>query len=315
MFLYYSLDALREPPLSIAAEGTSSGTTARTPCISTNQSLSRSSSIAGEVTDVKVEITPPKETESSQMMSNSFSLDSNATNSNCLYLGDFKASGAGGSVGAGIGTIPHGRKFSEIPHDITGAGGLLNPGHLGAFTPTTSTANSASKLYKKIEELMDLSLPYNHYRCLSPSESNLTQCSEAKYMYTRPPPENVPGSSRLLRRQFSLDRDDCHTSQQLFKQNLDIPMLQEQHRNSPVNLKAGRLHKQNSTSVTVDLKKIEEIPISQITSFASDESVAVPVVATSEILGTTTKSRAISAKAVLVEPNEISLNVDALILR
>lgn len=246
------------------------------------------------------------------MMSNSFSMDSNATNSNCLYLGDFKSTGAG-SIGAGIGSIPHGRKFSEIPHDSTG--GLLNPGHLGAFTPTTSTANSASKLYKKIEELMDLSSPYNHYRCLSPSESNLTQCIEAKYMYTRPQPENVPGSSRLLRRQFSLDRDDCHTSQQLFKQNLDIPMLQEQQRNSPNNLKAGRLHKQSSTSVTVDLKKIEEIPISQISSFASDESVVVPVVATSEILGTTTKSRAISAKAVLVEPNEISLNVDALILR
>lgn len=305
---------MREPPLSLATESTSNGTTANTPCIGKNQSLSQSSSIAGEVTDVKVEITPPKENEGTQMMSNSFSLDSNATNSNCLYLGDFKASGAG-SVGAGIGSISHGRKFSEIPHDITGAGGLLNPGHLGAFTPTTSTANSASKLYKKIEELMDLSSPYNHYRCLSPSESNLTQCSEAKYMYTRPPPENVPGSSRLLRRQFSLDRDDCHTSQQLFKQNLDIPMLQEHQRNSPVNLKAGRLHKQSSTSVTVDLKKIEEIPISQITSFASDESVVIPVVATSEVLGTTTKSRAISAKAVLVEPNEISLNVDALILR
>lgn len=257
----------------------------QTPCISTNPSSSQSSSIAGDIVDVKVEITPPKESEPTHL-SNSYSLDSNSTMNICLNLSDFKTNTL----------ISHPRKMSEIPQD-----GLLNPANYGRFTPSPS-ASSASKLYKKIEEMMDLSSPYNHYKCLSPSESNLTQCNENKYLYATTRIDSKPGSSRLLRRQFSLDRDDCPTTNQVFRQNLDIPTLQE-HRASPTNLKSGRLLKQNSTSVALDLEKIEEIPISP-TSVLSNHKVELR----------SSASESDSAKTSF-EHNEISLNVDSLIMR
>lgn len=221
-----------------------------------NQSSSQSSSVCGECLDVKVEITPPRDNDLLLPFSNSFSMESSAPMNLCLNLSDFNTTSN--------------RKMSEL-------GQLQESLHtsstsFGRFTSPTSSANSANKLYKKIEELIDLSSPYNHYRCLSPSESNLTQCTtESRYCYsgglTRA--ESRPGSSRLLRRQFSLDRDDSALSQ-TFRQNLEIPQLQEP-RTSPTNQRGtGRLMKQNSASVAIDLEKIEEIPISPTSVLSSN---------------------------------------------
>lgn len=234
----------------------------RTPCISTTHSSSQSSSLAGEQVDVKVEITPPRETELNAPMSNSFSVDSSAAMNLSINLSEYKTPS----------TSPQQRKMSELPT----SDGLLNAANFGRLTPSSSGGGSSCKLYKKFEELMDLSSPYNHYRCLSPSESNLTQCNEGKYIYGLNKIDNKPGSSRLLRRQFSLDKDDCQTASsststtstvQQLKANLDVPTLQELNRQSPspTNIKPGRLHKQTSASVAQDLEKIEEIPISPTT--------------------------------------------------
>lgn len=223
----------------------------KTPCISATHSSSQSSSLAGEPVDVKVEITPPRDAESVQVP-NSYSIDSAPTNLG-LSLSDFKT------------TSPQQRKLSELPTDT-----LLNAAaNFGRLTPSPSSASSC-KLYKKFEDFLDLSSPYNHYRCLSPSESNLTQChAEGKYIYGVSKLDNKPGSSRLLRRQFSLDKDDCQNNggagggSSSQKTSLDVPLLQDMRSSpSPTNIKPGRLHKQNSASVAQDLGKIEEIPAS-----------------------------------------------------
>lgn len=210
--------------------------------------------MAGEQVDVKVEITPPRDTESVQVP-NSYSIDSTQTVNLGLSLSDFKTSS------------PQQRKLSELPTDA-----LLNTAaNFGRLTPSPSSASSSCKIYKKFEDFLDLSLPYNHYRCLSPSESNLTQCNDGKYIYGVSKLDNRPGSSRLLRRQFSLDKDDCQNNGgpsnvgSSLKSSLDVPCLQEiptRSSPSPTNVKPGRLHKQNSASLAQDLGKIEEIPAS-----------------------------------------------------
>lgn len=271
-----------------------------------NQSSSRSSSVCGECLDVKVEITPPQNNDLLLPLSNSFSMDSSAPMNMCLNLAD----------------------FNTTLHDNLHTSSTS----FGRFTSPTSSANSANKLYKKIEELIDLSSPYNHYRCLSPSESNLTQCitTESRYAYsgsTRN--ESRPGSSRLLRRQFSLDRDDTSLSQ-TYKQNLEIPSHQEP-RTSPTNLRgSGRLLKQNSASVAIDLEKIEEIPISPTSILSSNRH-------SGSCLSSQTSDEQDQYKTIRVgstqsqvyaqrhhsgnnnhqnnTSNEISLNVDALIVR
>lgn len=225
----------------------------KTPCISATHSSSQSSSLAGEQVDVKVEITPPRDTESVQVSnSNSFSIDS-APNLG-LSLSDFKTSS------------PQQRKLSELPTDTL----LSAAANFGRLTPSPSSASSSCKLYKKFEDFLDLSLPYNHYRCLSPSESNLTQCNDGKYIYGVSRLDNKPGSSRLLRRQFSLDKDDCQNNGSgpsgiSMKSSLDVPFIHDistRSTPSPTNVKPARLHKQNSASLAQDLGKIEEIPAS-----------------------------------------------------
>lgn len=222
--------------------------TNKTPCISTTHSSSQSSSLAGEPVDVKVEITPPRETESIKA-SNTFSLESNQTLSLGLSLNEFKAQS------------PQPKKIPELPADAL----LLNTtANYGRLTPSPSSASSC-KLYKKFEEFFDISLPYNHYRCLSPSESNLTQCTDGRYIYGVSRLDNKPSSTRLLRRQFSLDKEDCHNTVMTTKSSLDVPQLQDASQRSspsPTNLKGNRLLKQNSASVAQDLEKIEEIPAS-----------------------------------------------------
>ncbi|XP_072756231.1 retinal guanylyl cyclase 2 isoform X1 [Anoplolepis gracilipes] len=76
----------------------------------------------------------------------------------------------------------------------------------------------------------DLSMPYNHYRCLSPNE------------------HHGKGLSRMLRRQFSLDRPDEPVS--------IIPEQSQPPRSTP------RLYKQNSAGAANDLERIEEVPSS-----------------------------------------------------
>lgn len=228
----------------------------KAPCISATHSSSQSSSLAGEQVDVKVEITPPNNADAASLLPNSYSMDSSTTMNMSINLSDYKTPG----------TSPQQRKITDLPHD-----NLLNPSNFGRFTPSPSSASS-TKMYKKFEELMDLSLPYNHYRCLSPSESNLTQCNEGKYIYGIYKQDSKPGSSRLLRRQFSLDKEDTH-SNITTKSNLDVPFSNEVRSTpSPTNFKPGRLHRQTSASVAQDLEKIEEIPISPTSCLSNHKS-------------------------------------------
>ncbi|XP_053956058.1 uncharacterized protein LOC128861702 [Anastrepha ludens] len=262
---------------------------------STNPSSSQSSSLAGESVEVKVEITPPTNADvCSSNMPNSYSLDSTSTNTispNITLCPEFPTKTPNAS--------PQPRKMSELTPE-----NLLTPNTFNRLP--SSTGGSSSRLYKKIEEMMDLSSPYNHYKCLSPSESNLTQFYDGKYLYSGGGVCNAvgggsgsgggsvhsssvkfdskPGSSRLLRRQFSLDRDDTQTKPEhhyhQHHQNslqathamslsnkssmLDIPILHETSRSPKGTL--TRAHKQNSTSITQDLEKIEEIPLSPASS-------------------------------------------------
>ncbi|XP_061393207.1 uncharacterized protein LOC133328680 [Musca vetustissima] len=259
---------------------------------STNPSSSQSSSLAGESVEVKVEITPPTNVEvSSPNLPNSYSLDSNSTTTispNMTLCPEFPIKTPT--------TSPQPRKITDLATD-----NLLNPNNFNRLP--SSTAGSSSRLYKKLEEMMDLSSPYNHYKCLSPSESNLTQFYDGKYLYSGGvgPAANTqsnsgnlpiqtsrfekPGSSRLLRRQFSLDRDDTHSKsehhhhqqhhQSSLQSNhamslsnkssmLEIPILHDTSRSPKGTI--NRIHKQNSNSIAQDLEKIEEIPLSPASS-------------------------------------------------
>lgn len=276
----------------------------KTPSVSANQSSSRSSSIAGEMVDVRVEITPPKDSE--QTLPNSYSVDSNATLNLSINLSDFKTPS----------TSPQQRKYSEIPTE-----GLLNPANFGRCTPSPSTSGVPNKLYKKLEEMMDLSSPYNHYRCLSPSESNLTQCNDGKYTYSVAKGADLskPGSSRLLRRQFSLDKDECLATQ-LNKSGLEISTLQENHSGSCTsNVKpSGRLIKQHSASVAVDLEKIEEIPISPTQTSVHgyrNELFLTQIPGSEPGSPHSDTETAGNSNGGVSEKREISLNVESLIIR
>lgn len=278
----------------------------KTPSVSANQSSSRSSSIAGEVVDVRVEITPPRDSEQTTLP-NSYSVDSNATLNLSINLSDFKTPS----------TSPQQRKYSEIPTE-----GLLNPANFGRCTPSPSTTGAPNKLYKKLEEMMDLSLPYNHYRCLSPSESNLTQCNDGKYMYSVAKGADLskPGSSRLLRRQFSLDKDDCIAAQ-FNKSGLEISTLQENHSGTTSsNVKPlGRLIKQHSASVALDLEKIEEIPVSptQLSIHGYKNEMFLSQIPGSEPGSprSDADAGAGNSNGGVAEKSEISLNVESLIIR
>lgn len=178
-------------------------------------------------------------------MQNSYSLDSNTNTNVSLNLSDFMTPS----------TSPQPRKMSELP---SSDGLLTTAPAFGRFTSVSPSSSSSTKVQKRIEDMRDLSSQYNIYRCLSPSELNLTQCHE------KPGAGGVSaystfGSSRFLRRQFSLDRDDCASSH-AHKQNLDIPTLHE-NLTAGSALKLNRMQKQASISVAVDLEKIEESPI------------------------------------------------------
>lgn len=250
-------------------------------------SSSHTPSVAGDhvetVQDVKVEITPPAPNDPAMSIQNSFSVESAASLTLNLNTTEISKSQS---------TSPQPRKFSEM---LPQQEGFLNP--VGSFTrlsPSPPTTASA-RLFKRIEQMIDLSLPYNHYRCLSPSDSNLSQCMESKTngTSTKMIEAGKPGSSRLLRRQFSLDRDD-HNSQKAGNLETISSLVDSTKFSSNVGLSATtrfqyaqhaastslnntslttNLNKQHSASVNQDLEKIEEIPVSPMSSSIHNSSV------------------------------------------
>ncbi|EAT34808.1 AAEL012988-PA [Aedes aegypti] len=250
------------------ASGSHNGSTA-------NHSSSHSPSVAGESIDVKVEITPPVGCDNPHL-AQSFSVDSNSSNANncTLNMTDFQSKTALPS--------PQARKLSEI---VTDTAFLSANSSFNRLNPSP-TGTTSTRLIKRIEELMDLSSPYNYYKCLSPSESNLSQCMDNRYhgyQINRLDCSSKPGSTRFLRRQFSLDKDDVspsmHTSQKatldtVSSMSIDreqlarmgtlssIPSISSTTSISLGSKQQRAIHKQQSASVAQDLEKIEEIPIS-----------------------------------------------------
>ncbi|XP_050090753.1 uncharacterized protein LOC126574537 [Anopheles aquasalis] len=184
-------------------------------------SSSHSPSVAGESIDVKVEITPPvppeattereATTDHAAILSTSFSIDSSSSNNTCtLNLGDFQMAAKGPGPGPTTPIAsPHARKLSEVIGDPS----FLSTSSAVFDRHNPSPTANSTRLFKRIEELIDLSSPYNYYKCLSPSESNLSQCAETRYgsyqlRATDTSCSSKPGSTRFLRRQFSLDKDD-----------------------------------------------------------------------------------------------------------
>jgi guanylate cyclase 2F len=235
---------------------------------SSNQS-SHSPSVTGELLDVKVEITPAPPTPMSDIQ-NSFSLESTSSLTICSDSSKSQS------------MSPNTRKFSEIPIE---SGGFLSPmGNFNRMNPSPP-ASASARLFKKLEEMIDLSLPYNHYRHLSPSETNLTNTSLNDRPHSVSPnarqlDAGKPGSSRLLRRQFSLDKDDMANQAsklanlETISSLVDSTKLQSYSSKaqyqplisssslpaSSINLPgSGKLHKHQSASVAQDLEKIEEI--------------------------------------------------------
>lgn len=238
---------------------------------SSNQS-SHSPSVTGELLDVKVEITPAPPTPMSDIQ-NSFSLES--TSSLTICSDSLKSQTTSPNIR---------QKFSEMEN----SGSFLNPmGNFNRMNPSPP-ASASARLFKKLEEMIDLSLPYNHYRCLSPSETNLTNTSSLNERPHSVSPNarqldaGKPGSSRLLRRQFSLDKDDmtnqssklCNletisslvdstklsnfSTKSQYQQLISSSSLPATALNLPA---AGKLHKHQSASVAQDLEKIEEINV------------------------------------------------------
>lgn len=236
-----------------------------------NQS-SHSPSVTGEPMDVKVEITPAPPTPLKEI-TNSYSIESTSSLTPCSDTSSKSQS-----------TSPHPRKFSEIPHE---SGSFLNPiGNFNRLNPSPPNTASA-RLFKKLEEMIDLSSPYNHYRCLSPSETNLSIPVNERSQSVSPNAKLLdagkPGSSRLLRRQFSLDKDDLSAHKHGNLETISSLVDSANHFNPPAaktqpyqslissaslpgssgsNLLSTKLHKHQSASVAQDLEKIEEIPIS-----------------------------------------------------
>lgn len=259
--------------------------------------------IPGEPFEIKVEITPPVIPDSIPLTT-SFSMDSsNGTNLN-ISIPEYQSKSSSIS--------PQQRKLSELSQD-----GLLNPANFNRLNPSSS-GGSVNRLFRRIEDMMDLSSPYNHYKCLSPSESNLVQCSDIKMQYntnSKFDSNNKPGSTRLLRRQFSLDKDDAGSSVSNQKQ-INIELFQEKCNlmNQMVKSQQTRgLHKQNSSEfLAQDLEKIEEIPISPPSSSTDNNSnrslnSSQP---SSIIVMTTNENENLNN-----EKGEIKLNVESLLLR
>lgn len=165
---------------------------------SSNPSSSHSPSVAGgDQFDVKVEITPPQPLSTDPSM-NAIpkSLSNESSSAFSISVTEYQTK---------VNTpSPQTRKYSEI-QEYTGL--LSAMGSITRMNPSPTGSNASSRFFKKIEEMIDLSSPYNHYKCLSPSETNLSQFGDARMAaFTQRNDPNKPGSGRLLRRQFSLDK-------------------------------------------------------------------------------------------------------------
>lgn len=115
----------------------------------------------------------------------------------------------------------------------------------------------------------DLSSPYNHYRCLSPSE-NLNHHSH--YIRSH---HGAGGAgltpNRFLKRQFSLDRGDeppVHILTGAASMST-VTLDSAASVGTPRAASTGRLFKQNSAGAAHDLERIEEIPLVNASGTAS----------------------------------------------
>lgn len=112
----------------------------------------------------------------------------------------------------------------------------------------------------------DLSFPYNHYRCLSPSEQYLNQHNNYVKTLHGSGSSGVT-SNRFLKRQFSLDRGDEPSVQTLSGASSVSTMTLDSATSvgTPRAASTGRLFKQNSAGAAHDLERIEEIPLAKTT--------------------------------------------------
>lgn len=263
---------------------------------SSNPSSSHSPSVTGEPIDVKVEITPPPPVSEASGLDipphipKSFSNESNSTLS--VTVSDYQGKPTATPS-------PQQRKYSEIGE----YSGLLSAvGNLNRLNPSPTGSTASTRFFKRIEEMIDLSSPYNHYKCLSPSETNLSQFIDARTSaFTHHRSDSVkPGSGRLLRRQFSLDKDDAAALQQSHRAR------QEANKSAQ---SVPRMLKQHSISTAQDLEKIEENPISpqnsQNNHNGNDNS----------IKKSDTKSMSLNANDSTSDKNDLNLNVERLIIR
>lgn len=284
--------------------------------------------MTGESIDVKVEITPPVASDNPHL-AQSISIDSNSSNANnyTLNMTDFQSKTAMPS--------PQARKLSEIVSETAFLSANSSFNRLNPSPPgTTST-----RLIKRIEELMDLSSPYNYYKCLSPSESNLSQCTENRfhgYQINRLDCSSKPGSTRFLRRQFSLDKDDVspsmHTSQKATLDTISsisidreqlarmgtlssIPSISSTTSVSLGSKQQRTIHKQQSASVAQDLEKIEEIPISPQSYLLNHTTSSNSTSSLTSDVNDKTRTRATTEQRSVQNGKELCLSIEALGLR
>lgn len=288
---------------------------------SSNQS-SHSPSFTGESLDVKVEITPAPPTPMREI-NNSYSIESTSS----LTINSDR--GLDTSTKSLSVASPNNRKFSEIPHE---SGSFLNPsGNFNRLNPTAPNTASA-RLFKKLEEMIDLSSPYNHYRCLSPSETNLSIPLSERPLSVSPSSmmdPGKPGSSRLLRRQFSLDKDDLSMHKHPTLETISSMVDSAKHPNltlkpsftplisssslpgsSGSNLISSKLHKHQSASIAQDLEKIEEIPISPINTSLEPNSNSIRDL--NSFKNSNSNNNVKTPPANLDENKEFSINIETL---
>ncbi|XP_055549129.1 uncharacterized protein LOC129732346 [Wyeomyia smithii] len=291
-----------------------------------NHSSSHSPSVAGESVDVKVEITPPVGGDN-PALAPSISIDSNSsgTNNCTLNMSELQVKTPS----------PQTRKMSEMVSETAFLSANSSLQRLNPVSPGTAS----SRLFKRIEELIDLSSPYSYYRCLSPSESNLSQCIGDNryhgYQINRMDCPSKPGSTRFLRRQFSLDKEDVSPSMTTSqKATLDtissisidreqlarmgtlssIPSISSTTSVSIPSKQQRGIHKQQSASVAQDLEKIEEIPIPPQSSFLVNHNTNSN--STSSLQSEANdKTRPRSVERTTQNGKELCLNIDALGLR
>jgi guanylate cyclase 2F len=256
---------------------------------SSSNQKSFSPTVTCELVDVKVEITPAPTPMSD--IQTTFSIESTSSMTLCSDLSAKSPNSAS----------PNTRKFSEFSSVESGGTFLNSLGSFGSRMNPSPPNTASARLFKKLEEMIDLSSPYNHYRCLSPSETNLTQTLVSPNPHRQLDVSGRPNSSRFLRRQFSLDKDDLnqqsklHNNLDTISSLVDTTKLHQPHNvvmksqfqalvsstSLPVNSanaasNNNKMQKHQSISVAQDLEKIEEInydqsPINSVLNMNSDD--------------------------------------------